>query len=250
MIFRQVVAFAVLTGYPICHGHFVHQAGSSTSTSKQENTEYNALIDLLNPFFDNNCQQEAMAGSNDPQIETETTMVTCTGPIGEATLMATGSTNNLIPESLHVCSYGDDNTMKFCKFITFTGNVQQDMEEAETILIEKGHARHLQSLDGTYNFVINLLNKQYGRRKCYTYASGLAPSPVSITVMCSGFGGDATFTAQGSTNRIPKKLKVCSYGDYMKKSCQSMEFIGNEKWDMKKAQEIIVGGYRHLKSSN
>jgi hypothetical protein len=33
---------------------------------------------------------------------------------------------------------------------------------------------------------------------------------------------------------------VCSHGDFMKKSCRTMEFTGTEKWDIQKAQEVIV----------
>lgn len=116
----------------------------------------------------------------------------------------------------------------------------------------KGHKKHgnphERILNSEYDALVSLLNESY-EHSCSVYVTGELPAKPSTFVDCRRPGGFATMTAEGGSDPIPKRLRVCEYGSDMKETCHRVRFTGDEQKDLKKAKELI-DGHRHLSESS
>jgi hypothetical protein len=236
MIFRQSIATLLFTGIPICQGSLL-RTRSATKQQDVKDQNYSALVNLLDETYDGSCKENATGSS----ISTITTL-TCTQPGGDhATLMATGDTTNLIPHQLEVCSYGD-NMNEQCESITFTGNPQEDLEQATKIIVghhRSGHLRRLQKPDGTrarWKAFSDLLYQAFNGN-----CNGGYDSPAAVMCFHDQYTAILVPTWGGAYGFRPNILKLCFPPSFQNDDCLKYEFIDDLSYDMSQVKYLLFG---------
>jgi hypothetical protein len=218
MVSSSHLAFILFAAYQVTCEATGGGLRKPSSTRSLKQTDFYALVDLLNNNYDSSCAESG--GKN--------LVVNCKISGGQASL--TGERDTLrsepTPTALKVCSYGD-NMKQTCQQIKFTGDLKMDMKKAETLLSQG-------KVMTDYDMLVELLEERYDDQ------CEVESTEDTTTVVCTMPGGEAHLTATGTVNPIPQKLESWGYGAFMVKCCyEATELTGQKLHDIPAARKQL-----------
>lgn len=190
-----------------------------TGGNEDKSTPFDALVELLQDTYDNQCI--VMATGLLPATPTVT--VQCTMPGGKATLFAEGAGENAVAKTLEVCSLGAF-AQENCETIDFTGNAEEDF------------ARALQLIQGgpdvdddiEFEILVDFMNETFSGYSCFYMAT-----MDSVSYRCDSDETMVILSANGTgTEAVPNSFTKCDIIDDQAENCESIELTGDTEADI------------------